>query len=174
MKTIFTIGHSTHTTREFMSILKSFEIEILVDIRHYPGSRHCPQFGKTRLKNNLERNHIQYLHFVDLGGRRRPNKESKLNTAWRSPQFRGYADWMQTKEFKNALRELIKIARTHRVVIMCTEAVPWRCHRSLVGDALLARGFEVQDIFAEEKSKPHKPIPFAKFEGMDVTYPFEV
>jgi len=170
-KLIFTIGHSTRTTREFINILKSFDIEMLIDIRHYPGSRHCPQFGKSRLKQNLERNEIRYFHLESLGGRRRADKDSNLNAGWRSAQFRGYADYMQTKDFKKGLRELISLSKKSRVVIMCAEAVPWRCHRSLVGDALLARGFEVQDIMALAKSSPHKLTGFAKVSGKEVTYP---
>lgn len=170
-KRIYTLGHSTHTTRELMKMLKSFSIEVLVDIRHYPGSRHCPQFGKARLKRSLERNGLEYVHMVELGGRRRPDKESEENGGWRSPQFKGYADYMQTKEFKSALKELMKLAKKKTVAIMCSEAVPWRCHRSLVGDALLAYDFEVLDIFAPKKAKAHKPIPFAHFYGNEVTYP---
>ncbi len=170
-KVIYTVGHSNRTTREFMKVLRAFGIEKLVDIRHYPGSRHCPQFGKARLRQNLRRNQIEYTHLEDLGGRRRPDKTSQSNAGWRSPQFRGYADHMATPEFRAALRELVDLAKKERVVIMCSEAVPWRCHRSLVGDALLAQGFEVVDLFSEKVAKPHKLIPFARVSGKKVTYP---
>lgn len=170
-KIIFTIGHSTRTTREFIRILKAFDVEMLVDIRHYPGSRHVPQFGKTRLRNNLLRNNIDYCHLVSLGGRRKRNKESEMNAGWRSPQFRGYADYMQTKEFKDGLRELISLTKKQQVVIMCSEAVPWRCHRSMVGDALLVHGFTVIDLFDEKNARPHMITRFAKVKGKSISYP---
>ncbi len=170
-KTLYTIGHSTHTTREFIRILKSFGITLLVDIRHYPGSRYCPQFGKSRLKRNLLRNKIDYVHLVDLGGRRRPDKESDLNAGWRSPQFKGYADYMQTAEYESSLKELMKLARKNKAAIMCSEAVPWRCHRSLVSDSLIAKGWKIFDIYAEEKSKEHKLTSFAKITHGHVIYP---
>jgi uncharacterized protein (DUF488 family) len=144
---------------------------MLIDIRHYPGSRFCPQFGKARLKRNLLRNDIEYLHLEILGGRRRPDKSSDINAGWRSPQFKGYADYMQTKEFKKGLSELMSISKKSRVVIMCAEAVPWRCHRSLVGDALLVRGYAIQDIMSVTQAKPHKLTSFAKVKGKQVTYP---
>lgn len=172
-KTIFTIGHSTHTTREFIQILKSFGIEMLIDVRHYPGSRHCPQFGKARLKRNLERNNIDYLHIEELGGRRRVDKNSELNAAWRNAAFRGYADYMQTKEFKRALKDLMVFAKTKRVVIMCAEAVPWRCHRSMIGDALILHHFSVLDIFAKGKQKPHPLTPFGVVKGKNIIYPLQ-
>lgn len=172
-KTVFTIGHSTHSTREFIRILKSFEINLLVDIRHYPGSRHCPQFGKSRLKATLKRHGINYIHLEGLGGRRNPVKDSDLNSGWRNRGFKGYADYMQTSEFKDALSELMKLSEKKNTVIMCAEAVPWRCHRSLVGDALLVRKYNVQDIFSEAKSKPHKITPFARVRGKKIVYPAE-
>lgn len=170
-KEIFTIGHSTRTTREFIKILKSFGIETLVDVRHYPGSRYCPQFGKARLKRNLLRNGIEYIHLESLGGRRRAVKDSKLNLGWRSLQFRGYADYMQTKEFSIGLKELLSISKNSKVCIMCSEAVPWRCHRSMIGDALLVRKYKVQDIMGLHQVRPHKRIPFAKVSGTKITYP---
>lgn len=152
-------------------MLKAYRIETLVDIRHYPGSRYCPQFGKARLKRNLERNSIKYVHMENLGGRRNPDKDSDLNEGWRSPQFRGYADYMQTNEFKLAVEELIEIALKSTSAIMCSEAVPWRCHRSLVSDALMTYGFKVMDIFSKTNLKLHKHIPFAKIKGKKVIYP---
>lgn len=171
MNTIFTIGHSTRSTREFMKILKAYDIEVLVDIRHYPGSRYCPQFGKVRLRQSLKRNGIEYIHLLSLGGRRRVDKESHLNDGWRSLQFRGYADYMQTEEFKEGLKDLIGIAKERVTAIMCSEAVPWRCHRSMVGDALLARKFKVIDIFDEKNARPHSITSFAEVRGREITYP---
>lgn len=171
-KSVFTIGHSNRSTREFITILKSFEIELLADIRHYPGSKHCPQFGKARLKASLKRNKIDYLHLKGLGGRRNPVKSDE-NAAWRNKGFRGYADHMQSKEFLNELKELMNLAKKKRVVIMCAEAVPWRCHRSLVGDALLIRGFDVVDIFTISQGRPHKLTSFAKVSGKKITYPLD-
>lgn len=170
---LFTIGHSTHSTKEFVSILKAYDIDVLVDIRHYPGSRHCPQFGKARLKQTLSRHDIEYVHLEGLGGRRRPDKTSHVNDGWRSLQFRGYADFMQTDEFKENLKELIKLAKEKTVVIMCSEAVPWRCHRSMVGDALLVHGFQVIDIFNEKNARDHHLTAFAKVKKKEVTYPAE-
>lgn len=168
---INTIGHSTHSTREFIKILKAHGIKLVVDIRHYPGSRHCPQFGKSRLKRNLERNHIEYIHIVELGGRRKPDAQSSLNAGWRSPQFRGYADYMQTEDFKHGLRRLISLGRTKTTVIMCSEALPWRCHRSLVADALIIRKISVFDIYSPGKLSEHFLSPFANVQGKHVTYP---
>ncbi len=152
-------------------MLKAFDIECLVDIRHYPGSRYCPQFGKARLRANLERNGIEYVHLLSLGGRRRVDNESEINVGWRSAQFRGYADYMQTKDFRDGLKELIKIAKEKVTVIMCSEAVPWRCHRSMVGDALLVYGFEVLDIMNVKSARPHNLTSFARVTGKKLTYP---
>lgn len=168
---IYTIGHSTHSAREFNVILKSYGIEVLVDIRHYPGSRYCPQFGKARLRKNLAYHNIEYIHLVDLGGRRSLDKSSDLNSAWRSAAFRGYADYMQTDEFASGLKKLMQIAKTKNTVMMCSEAVPWRCHRSLVGDALIVRNFDVLDIFSETQVKPHKLTSFAEVVGSHIIYP---
>jgi uncharacterized protein (DUF488 family) len=170
-KKIWTVGHSTHSIAEFLKILKSFEISLLVDVRHYPGSKHCPQFGKERLKKSLAKAGIKYLHLVDLGGRRPPDKGMTQNLGWRSPQFRGYADYMTTPAFKKCLKELMELGQKQTTVIMCAEAVPWRCHRSLIGDALLAKGFQVEDIFSAGKSKPHGLTPFAKVYRQQVSYP---
>ncbi len=168
---IFTIGHSTRPIQEFIKILKTYDVDLLVDIRHYPGSRNFPQFGKTRLRNSLAKSNIDYVHLESLGGRRRMNKESEINSAWRSSQFRGYADHMQSREFKQGLKELMALAKKHHVAIMCSEAVPWRCHRQLVADALMAHDFVVFDLIAENSVKPHDLTPFAQVEGREVFYP---
>jgi uncharacterized protein (DUF488 family) len=170
-KTIFTIGHSTHPIQEFIEMLIENQIKSLVDVRHYPGSRYCPQFGKGKLKKSLSKVGINYTHLVSLGGRRRPNKESDLNIGWRSPQFRGYADYMLTREFKEGLAELIELAKKERTVIMCAEAVPWRCHRSLIADALLVQGFKVIDIFSSTIDKFHHLTSFAYVYRKKITYP---
>lgn len=171
-KHLYTIGHSNRTIKEFLGLLKAFDIQCLVDIRHYPGSRHCPQFKKERLRKSLERAGIEYLHMESLGGRRRVNKESDENAGWRNAAFRGYADFMQTKEFKDALKDLMSLAVKKKIVIMCAEAVPWRCHRSLVGDALLVRDFEVDDIMSATQARPHKLTRFAHVYRKKITYPF--
>lgn len=168
---VFTIGHSTHTINEFIELLRQNNIELLVDVRHYPGSRHCPQFGKARLKNSLGKKGINYLHMEELGGRRRPDKESDLNAGWRSPQFRGYADYMQTKEFKEALKELMECAKKEKSAIMCAEAVPWRCHRSMIADALIMYGFKVFDIYSLTNVKEHSLTSFAHIYRKKITYP---
>jgi uncharacterized protein (DUF488 family) len=168
---VYTIGHSTHTTREFIKILKAYDIELLIDVRHYPGSRHVPQFGKARLRKNLLRHGIDYLHLENLGGRRSLLKDSHLNDGWRSEQFRGYADYMQTQAFKEGLEELMKLARKRNVAILCAEAVPWRCHRSMIGDALLVHSFVVIDIFTQKNARLHNLTSFAKIKQKQITYP---
>ncbi|MGN6296189.1 MAG: DUF488 domain-containing protein, partial [Ginsengibacter sp.] len=126
---IYTIGHSTHTLEEFIAMLKSFNIELLADIRSFPGSRKFPHFNKENLPASLAENNIEYIHLKNLGGRRKVNPES-CNTGWRVAAFRGYADYMETENFKKAIKELEQIASTKSVAYMCAEAVWWRCHRS--------------------------------------------
>ncbi|MGI0090874.1 MAG: DUF488 family protein [Nitrososphaerales archaeon] len=171
-KVIFTIGHSTRPVDEFKTILKRYNIQIVSDIRIMPGSRRNPQFNSDNLRESLETVGIEYTHIKELGGLRKPNKDSS-NTGWRNPSFRGYADYMQSEEFEAGLSKLMKIAKDKTVVIMCAEAVPWRCHRSLVSDALIVRGFQIIDIFTESKSHPHSLTPWAKFEGGKLSYPSE-
>lgn len=170
--TIFTIGHSTRPIDEFVEILKSFAIALLVDVRSLPGSRRCPQFNRENLAASLAEAGIDYRYMKGLGGRRRTLKES-ANTGWRNASFRGYADYMQTPEFQTNLEKLIRLGGERRVAIMCAEAVPWRCHRSLIGDALLARGLKVEDLFSAGKSKPHSLTLFAQVIGETVRYPAE-
>lgn len=170
-KTLFTIGHSNRTIDEFLLILKTYRISLLVDIRHYPGSRHCPQFGQEKLKQSLKKAGIEYISLIGLGGRRKKDKDSLLNAGWRSPQFRGYADFMQTYEFKENLKELIQLAKEKNTVIMCAEAVPWRCHRSMISDALLMNDFIVWDIISENNVSPHSLTSFAKIHQDNITYP---
>ena len=167
---IWTIGHSTRTIDEFISLLKANEIKVLADVRSWPGSKRYPHFDKDALTESLTAHGIRYEHFPELGGKRKPNPDSH-NTAWRNASFRGYADYMQTPEFARAVDELVGLAKEKRVAIMCAEAVPWRCHRSLIGDALLARNIDVEDIMSENSVKPHRLTPWAKVDGAGVSYP---
>lgn len=171
-KTIFTIGHSTHTLAEFIEILQAYTITEVVDIRTIPKSRHNPQFNEEHLKKMLAHHHIGYVHLSDLGGLRHTTADS-INTGWHNASFRGYADYMQTEEFEKGIEKLCSLAAKKTIVIMCAEAVPWRCHRSLVGDALLVRHYEVQDIFSKTNVKPHTLTSFAKVHGTTITYPSE-
>lgn len=167
---IYTIGHSTRPAEEFIRILQSFGIELLADIRTIPRSRHNPQYDQAELQKLLSAAHIEYVHLAALGGLRHAKKDS-VNMAWKNQSFRGYADYMQTAEFGGAVQNLISLATKQRTAIMCSEAVPWRCHRSLVGDALLVRGVEVEDIMGEGSSRPHKLTTWAKVQGEQITYP---
>jgi uncharacterized protein (DUF488 family) len=170
---IFTIGHSTRSFDKFLAILESFHIEMVVDVRTIPKSRHNPQFNMNDLRDKLEAHGIGYIHMAGLGGLRHTTIDS-INTGWENPSFRGYADYMQTLEFENSLVQLIAIAREKVTAIMCAEAVPWRCHRSLIGDALIIRGFAVDDITGDRTSLPHKLTAWARVDGYIITYPGEV
>jgi uncharacterized protein (DUF488 family) len=168
--TVATIGHSTHPIEEFIRMLQAHGVGKLVDVRTIPQSRRNPQFNRDNLAASLHAVGIDYHHLPGLGGLRHPRKDS-INTAWRNASFRGYADYMQTPEFGENLGRLIELASDVPTAIMCAEAVPWRCHRSLIADALAARGIQVLDILSETKSQPHSMTPFAKVEGHQVTYP---
>jgi len=170
MNNIYTIGHSTRPLEGFIGILRFYGIEIVVDVRTIAASRHNPQYNEEELRRSLSREGIEYIHFKGLGGLRHTTKAS-INTAWRNASFRGFADYMQTPEFEESLDQLIEIAREKRAVIMCAESVPWRCHRSLIGDALLNRNIEVMDILSEKVSRPHTLTHFAKIDGRKITYP---
>jgi uncharacterized protein (DUF488 family) len=168
---VYTIGHSTRTINEFIKIFRAYKIQAVVDVRTIPRSRHNPQFNEEELRANLLKNDIGYIHLEGLGGLRHTTKAS-VNTAWRNSSFRGFADYMQTSEFKNSIELLIKISAEKQAVIMCAEAVPWRCHRSLIGDALVIRNIRVEDIMSENTSKPHALTWFAKVErNKIITYP---
>lgn len=169
---IFTLGHSTLPIGRFITILQTYGIGRLVDIRTIPRSRHNPQFNGTTLAGSLTEEHLEYVHVQALGGLRRARKDSP-NTGWRNGGFRGYADYMQTEAFQDALGALIQTSRQKRVAIMCAEAVPWRCHRSLVADALCVRGVPVVEILSESSYRNHKLTSFAQVEGMSITYPPE-
>lgn len=167
---IYTIGHSTRSIEEFIELLLANSIKQLVDIRTIPRSRHNPQFEQTALEKSLPASGIKYIYLKDLGGLR-PKVKDSVNMGWHNESFRNYADYMQTSEFENGIEELIEIASKGPTAIMCAEAVPWRCHRSLVGDALLARNVEVKDIISDKSINDHKMTDFAKVNGKNITYP---
>lgn len=167
--TIYTIGHSTRSLAEFLNMLQFFDIKILADIRSLPGSRKYPQFNKEDLKISLENAGIQYLHLADLGGRRKVKKGSK-NNRWNNASFRGYADYMVTEEFKNAIVELEYIALDRPTAYMCSEAVWWKCHRSMVSDYLKAKGWMVLHIMAIKKVQEHKYTSPARIVDGNVLY----
>jgi uncharacterized protein (DUF488 family) len=168
-RTVYTIGHSTRTLKEFGDMLHSFQIETVIDIRSYPGSRRYPQFNKEALEISLRENNIQYSHLKELGGRRKANADSK-NTAWRHGAFRGYADYMETAEFKQGIEELEEIALKQRTAYMCSEAVWWRCHRSMVSDYLKVHGWKVMHIMAIEKAEEHPYTAPAKIVNGELSY----
>jgi uncharacterized protein (DUF488 family) len=170
--TVLTIGHSTRSIEEFLSILEAHGVERLVDVRSIPKSRRVPHFNSDSLTTSLEEKGIDYLHLKSLGGLRHAKKDS-VNTGWRNASFRGYADYMATDEFRASLERLLQLASEKRTAIMCAEAVPWRCHRSLIGDALLARGVQVEDILSATSSRTHELTSFAKVHGVEISYPAE-
>jgi hypothetical protein len=166
---LFTIGHSKRSIEEFASILKAHDIEQVVDVRRFPGSRRVPQFNRDSLEQSLRAQGLTYAHLPSLGGMRKPTADSP-NAAWRNAAFRGYADHMATEEFRSGLAKLTELARAKRTAIMCAEAVPWRCHRSLLSDALIAGGVEVEDIMSEKTRSKHELTPFAEISGNQITY----
>jgi uncharacterized protein (DUF488 family) len=168
--TIFTIGHSTRSVDDVIAMLREHGIRTLVDIRTIPRSRFNPQFNQESVPVELAHSGIHYFYMGDLGGLRKQRKDS-INTGWRNASFRGYADYMGTQEFTHALDHLIDLAQESSLAIMCAEAVPWRCHRSLVGDALSVRGIQVVDIMGIGNVKPHRLTPFVRVENETLTYP---
>jgi len=171
-KIVWTIGHSTRTFEEFIEMLRSFQIEMVADIRSYPGSRKFPQFNKESLQTTLPQNKIEYIHLKNLGGRRKANPDSK-NTTWRHLAFRAYADYMQTNDFKEGIKELEDIALKKRTAYMCSEAVWWRCHRSMVSDYLKTYGWKVMHIMAVGKEQEHPFTAPARIENGELTYEAE-
>ncbi len=167
---IWTVGHSTRPIDELTDFLRANEIRLLVDVRTIPRSRHNPQFNTDTLAESLKQTGLDSLHMPALGGLRKARKDS-INGGWRNASFRGYADYMQTEEFQKALEELMAYGTNTRVAIMCAEAVPWRCHRSLIADALVARGWEVRHILSQIKADEHRLTPFAVIDGATVVYP---
>jgi uncharacterized protein (DUF488 family) len=168
--TIWTVGHSTRPIDEFTDLLLAHEICLLVDVRTIARSRYNPQFNADTLAESLREAGLQYRHLQELGGLRKPKKDS-LNDGWRNASFRGYADYMQTEEFLNASEELMAESRLQPTAIMCAEAVPWRCHRSLVADALVCGGWNVRHIMSPEQATPHVLTSFAHFEKGRLIYP---
>jgi len=169
---LYTVGHSTRTIEGFIEMLAAHGIERLVDIRTVPRSRMNPQFNRDAIEQSLNRAGMDYEHMKGLGGLRHPKKDS-INTAWRNDSFRGFADYMQTEEFEKSLDALIKGAGEKKTAIMCAEGAPFRCHRSLIADALTARGIQVEHITGKGSRRPHEMTPFAKVKKGKVTYPKE-
>lgn len=168
---LYTIGHSTRPFEEFVEMLKAHHICALADVRSMPGSRRLPQYNADAMAEALPAHSVAYLPWKSLGGRRRPLKDS-INTGWHHPAFRGYADYMATPEFNESLKELLGLATHQPTVIMCAEAVPWRCHRNLVADAaVLLHGWEVRHIMTQARYDVHKPRPFARIAGHHLEYP---
>ncbi len=167
---IFTIGHSTRRLDQFVDLLRNYGIRQVADIRTIPRSRHNPQFNRETLSKFLRNRRIGYRHVKALGGLRHARTDSP-NMGWQNASFRGFADYMQTPEFVEALEKLVDRAREKPTVLMCAEAVPWRCHRSLIGDALTVRGLTVRDIFSPRTARLHTLTPMASVQGTRVTYP---
>jgi uncharacterized protein (DUF488 family) len=168
--TIYTVGHSTRSIDEFIEILNAYNITLLVDVRTVPRSRHNPQFNKENLLNTLKPYGIKYLPMPDIGGLRHPKKDS-INLALENSGFRGYADYMQTKEFAENLLKLVVLAKENCLAVMCAEALPWRCHRNLISDALVARHVKVLHIISKNDTVTHQLNELAHVEGTKVTYP---
>jgi uncharacterized protein (DUF488 family) len=168
---LWTIGHSNRSIEAFLELLAENQIECLADVRRFPGSRKHPQFGKEELPRSLAEAGIEYGHFEALGGRRRERLPDSPNGAWRVEQFAAYADYTLTPEFESALAELTALARSKRTAVMCAEQDWHSCHRRLIADVLVARGWQVQDIVRKNRTEPHVLPDFARVEGERVTYP---
>jgi uncharacterized protein (DUF488 family) len=167
---VLTVGHSTHPLEAFIDLLKAHSVTRLIDVRTVPRSRRNPQFNRDTFSEALASANIHYTHAAGLGGFRRTRAESP-NQGWRNEAFRGYADYMQTEEFAGHLADLIEQAKQERIALMCAEAVPWRCHRSLIADALLIRGIRVEEILSKTRRQAHTLTSFAKVNGTAITYP---
>ena len=170
MPPVLTIGHSTRTWKDFLALLRAHRVKRVIDVRSIPRSRHNPQFNRETLSKKLRAARIGYVHLRKLGGLRHARRNSP-NMGWRNNSFRGFADYMQTSEFEAGLHRLMKLAGQKRSAIMCAEAVPWRCHRSLIADALTVRGIRVDDITSMKRSQVHSLIAFARVRGHRITYP---
>ena len=170
MKTVYTVGHSTRTTRELLELLRAHGVEQVVDVRTIPRSRHNPQFNRPALSRALHAGKLGYRHLKALGGLRHARADS-VNLGWRNASFRGYADYMQTEEFAAGQARLEQIARGRPTAIMCAEALPWRCHRSLIADALTVAGWRVLHIQSRRTARPHRRTPFLRVRGGTLRYP---
>jgi uncharacterized protein (DUF488 family) len=170
MRTIYTIGHSTRTIDQFIGLLTAHSIQELIDVRTVPKSRHNPQFSTDALADSLRQAGIRYRHLATLGGLRHASKDS-INTGWQNTSFRGFADYMATQEFWIGLEQLEALAEQSTVAIMCAEAVPWRCHRSLIADALTVRGWQVRHISSKKTAKLHELTPFLQVKDGQLSYP---
>ena len=170
MLLVFTIVHSTRTWKDFLELLRVRRIKRVIDVRSIPRSRHNPQFNRDTLSAKLRSARIGYVHLRKLGGLRHARRDSP-NMGWRNASFRGFADYMQTPDFEAGLERLIKLAKQRRSALMCAEAVPWRCHRSLIADSLVARGIRVDDIISGKRSQAHALTSFAKIRRHHITYP---
>ncbi|MHB9143140.1 MAG: DUF488 domain-containing protein [Paludibacter sp.] len=168
-KEVWTIGHSTRSLDEFVAMLNSFQIEVIVDIRNFPGSKKYPQFNKNELEDSLLKYNLNYIHLKNLGGRRKSNANSE-NTAWRHPAFRGYADYMETETFNDGIKKLEEIASTQNTAYMCSEAVWWSCHRSFVSDFLKAKSWKVMHIMGIDKAEEHPYTQPARIVDGTLTY----
>jgi uncharacterized protein (DUF488 family) len=169
LKRVWTVGHSNHSPERLVEILKAHGIERILDVRRFPMSRKWPHFNAENLAASLPAAGIEYVGMPELGGRRKPRPDSP-HTAWRADQFRGYADFMDTPEFAASLERAMAHARGRPTALMCAEALPWRCHRSLLSDAFLARGWDVREILNEKDARPRKLPNFARLEGERVVY----
>jgi uncharacterized protein (DUF488 family) len=167
---VFTIGHSTRSLEEFVQLLEVYGLTLVVDVRTVPHSRHNPQFNKETLSTSLKHYGVRYIHMPEIGGLRHPKHES-VNTAWKNSGFRGYADYMQTQEFADSLLKIVALARENRLVLMCAEALPWRCHRNLISDALVVRHLKVEHIIGKDSVINHELNSLAQVEGTKITYP---
>jgi uncharacterized protein (DUF488 family) len=170
MTTVLTIGHSTRIWKDFLELLRAHRVKRVIDVRSIPRSRHNPQFNRETLRTKLRAARIGYVHLRRLGGLRHARRDSS-NMGWHNTSFRGFADYMQTSEFDAGLQRLIKLARQKRSAIMCAEAVPWRCHRSLIADALTLRGIRVEDIMNKKRSPKHSLTSFGRVRRDRITYP---
>jgi uncharacterized protein (DUF488 family) len=168
---IWTVGHSNRGIGEFLALVEAYGIELVADVRRFAGSRRQPQFGSDALRDALRENGCDYRHFPDLGGRRRDRLENSPNVGWRVESFNAYADYMLTESFKQALNELMEAAATQPTAVMCAEAVPWRCHRRLIADSFVVRGWTVRDILSETRADEHALTSFARLEGDQLHYP---
>ncbi|MCW4000012.1 MAG: DUF488 domain-containing protein [Candidatus Bathyarchaeota archaeon] len=167
---VYTIGHSTRTLEEFLELLQTYGVTVLIDVRTVPRSRHNPQFNKETLPEHLKAAGTRYIHLPGIGGLRHPKRDS-INQALENPSFRGYADFMQTKEFSEELLKIVALSRSNCMALMCAEALPWKCHRNLISDALAARGIRVLHIISKTSTITHHLSELAHVEGTKVTYP---